>query len=302
LERWPFNVFGRLQFKPLDGSSDDERQRGLPMRKLAFVSLKGGVGKTVSATAIAVGLAKRGLKTLVVDADQQANSTWTLLGGQGSDPPTLGMVLTREASAVEAIRQTTTPGLDLLPADSSLGGVNVALAQELGRDTRLRSALVPLDGQYDYVIFDTGPQLTTVLVNVLVYAVEVIVPLDPGVYAMLGLVALEDTIAEVREAYSNPALHMGGLLLTKMSRNNVCRDVETELRSRYETLVFKTTVPLSTKVEEANTRGLCILDYAPKSPGALAYFSLVEEIVSHGQPSKRSRSKAIGRSSRTDAA
>ena len=83
-----------------------------------------------------------------------------------------------------------------------------------------------------------------------------------------------------------------GLLLTKVSRNNVCRDVETELRSRFGPIVYQTTVPLSTKIEEANTRGLCILDYAPKSPrGVAAYTQLVEEIVNHGQ-SKRSRAKA----------
>jgi chromosome partitioning protein len=271
------------------------------MRRIAIVSLKGGVGKTASAMAIAVGLAKRGLRTLLVDADQQANSTWSILGGQGSDPPTLSAVLTREAPAAAVIRETTTPGLDLLPADGSLGGVNVALAQELGRDTRLRSALAPIDGQYDYVIFDTGPQMTTVLANALVCATEVVTPLDPSVHAMLGLVALEDIIADVREAYSNSALHMGGLLLTKMSRNNVCREVETELRSRFGKLVFKTTVPSSTKIEEANARGMCLLDYAPKSPGALAYFELVEEIVSHGQEKKRHRSKVHKRPSETAA-
>jgi chromosome partitioning protein len=255
-------------------------------RRIAIASLKGGVAKSATAMALASGLAKRGLRTLLVDADQQANSTWSVLGGQGSDPPTLSAVLTREARALEVIRQTTTPGLDLLPADGSLGGVNVALAQELGRDTRLRSALAPIDGQYDYVIYDTGPALTTVLANVLVSATEVITPLDPSVHAMLGLVALEDIIAEVREAYSNTALRLGGLLLTKMSRNNVCRQVETELRSRFGKLVFKTTVPSSTKIEEANARGMSLLDYAPKSPGALAYFELVEEIVSHGQRKK----------------
>jgi chromosome partitioning protein len=265
------------------------------MRKIAMTSLKGGVGKSVSAVAIAVGLAKRGVRVLLIDADQQGNSSWSLGAGQGAAPPTLASVLTKQASAVEAIRATSTPGLDLLPADGSLGGVNVALAQELGRDTRLRSALAPIEGQYDYVVFDTGPQLTTVLVNVLVYAAEVITPLDPGVYAMLGLVALEETIAEVREAYSNHSLHMSGLLLTKVSRNNVCRDVETELRSRFGSLVYKTTVPLSTKIEEANTRGLSILDYAPKSPGGIAYTQLVEEIVSHGQSNQRSRGKAVGR-------
>src|SRR5262245_3626390 len=108
------------------------------MRRIALVCEKGGTGKSTTATALSAGLARRGDRTLLVDADQQANASWTMLGGQGAAPPTLAAVLMRRVSVEEAIRPTATPGLDLLPADASLSGVNVALAQELGRDTRLR--------------------------------------------------------------------------------------------------------------------------------------------------------------------
>jgi len=212
------------------------------MRRIAVVNLKGGVGKTATATTLAVGLARRGRRVLIVDTDPSANASWTVLGGQGADGPTLAAVLTRHASADEAIRPTPTPGLDLLPADADLGGVNVALAQELGRDTRLRSALASVEGRYGFVIVDTGPSLTTLLVNALVAAEEVIVPLDAGVYAVLGLVELERVIAEVAEAY-NPGLRLAGLVLTKVQRSNVSRDVERELRARFGPLVFKATVP-----------------------------------------------------------
>jgi chromosome partitioning protein len=261
------------------------------MRRIALVCLKGGSSKTTTTTALAVGLARSGKRVLVIDADQQSNASWTLLGGQGADPPTLASVMTRSASAVEAIRSTSVDGLDLLPADSSLGGVNVALAQELGRDTRLRSALATLEGRYDYVLADTGPAFTTVLANVLVWAEEVIVPLDPGVYAVLGLVQLEETIGEVREAY-NPALRLSGLVLTKVSRNNVARDVEAEIRARFGDLVFKTTVPLSSAVEQAHTHGRTVLEHAPKSAAAVAYLELVAEVLEHGRETKRGRGKA----------
>jgi chromosome partitioning protein len=264
------------------------------MRRIALVSLKGGVGKTASATALAVGLARHGQRTLLIDADQQANATWTILGGQGSDPPTLASVLTRQVSAIDAIRETSTPGLDLLPADSALGGVNVELAQVVGRDTRLRSALASIDGRYDFVLIDTGPQLTTVLVNVLVYVDEVIAPVDAGVYAMLGLVQLEEAIAEVREAYGNDVLRLAGLLVTKVSRNNVARDVEAELRARFGNLVYKAVVPLSAKIEEAHSRGTTVLTHAPKSTGALAYDQFVEEVINGGRSQKRGRSKTVG--------
>jgi chromosome partitioning protein len=248
-----------------------------------------------------VGLARRGHRTLVVDVDGQANATWTLLGGRGADAPTLAAVLTRQASADEAIRPTAVEGLDLLPADPALGGVNVALAQELGRDTRLRSALASLEGRYDYLLFDTGPAFSTLLANVLVATAEVIVPLDPGVYAVLGLVELEGVIAEVKEAY-NPSLRLAGLLLTKVARNNVVRDVERGLRDRFGTLVYSATIPLSAKFEEAATRGTTILAHAPKSPGAVAYDSFIEEVIGHGRAKKRGRGPSGGRPGASDAA
>jgi chromosome partitioning protein len=215
---------------------------------------------------------------LLVDTDPSANASWTLLGGQGGERPTLAEVLTRRAAVEEAIRPSVTPGLDLLPSDAALGGVNVALAQEVGRDTRLRSALAGVAGRYAFVVIDTGPQTTTLLVNALVATEEVIVPLDAGVYAVLGLVELERLVGEVSEAY-NPGLRLAGLLLTRTQRNSVSRDVEHELRQRFGSLVFAAMIPLSVKVEEAHSRGLTVLDHAPKSAPALAYDQLVEEVL-----------------------
>jgi chromosome partitioning protein len=264
------------------------------MRRIAVTNQKGGSGKTTTATALAVGLAMRGRRALLVDLDGQANATWTLLGGQGADGPTLADVLLRDATADEAIRPTATAGLDILPADGSLNGVNVALVQELGRDTRLRAALASIDGRWDVAIFDTGPSLNTVMANALVAAGEVVVPVDPGVYAMLGLVALQETIAEVRDAYGTD-LRLRGLLLTRVQRNNVHRDVESELRARFGDLVFRTTIPMSAMVEAAATRGTTVLTHAPKSPAALAYGKLIEEI-DHERRAKDGRGvEAVGR-------
>jgi chromosome partitioning protein len=122
----------------------------------------------------------------------------------------------------------------------------------------------------------------------------VIAPVDAGVYAMLGLVQLEEAITEVREAYGNDDLRLAGLLLTKVSRNNVARDVEAELRARFDKLVYKAVVPLSARIEEAHSRGTTVLTHAPKSAGALAYDQFVEEVINGGRTQKRSRSKTVG--------
>ena len=224
LSRWPL--------KSLAASADLlEWQGGRSMRRIAIACLKGGSSKSTTATSLAVGLARRGERVLLVDVDAQSNATWLLTGGQGAESPTLAEVLMRQAGAVEAIRPSVVPGLDLLPATSALGPVNVALAQELSRDTRLRSALAPIDDAYDVTIADTGPTFTTLLANVLVWTSEVIIPADPGVFAVLGLVELQGVMAEVREAYGNADLRLAGLVLTRVGRSNVHRDVEKELEA-----------------------------------------------------------------------
>jgi chromosome partitioning protein len=271
------------------------------MRRIAFANLKGGASKTATATSVAVGLARRGHRVLLIDSDASANATWLLTGGQGAEGPTLAEVLMRSASAEEAIRPAVVAGLDLLPAASSLGAVNVALAQELSRDTRLRSALAPLADSYDFALVDTAPTFTTLLANVLVWAAEIIVPADPGVFAVLGLVELQRVVEEVREAYGNGELHLAGLVLTRVARSNVHRDVEKELRSRYGETVFRSTVPLSSKVEEAHTRAQTVMQYAPKSPAAVAYDALTLEVESYGR-AKDGRGDATRRGPRKGSA
>ena len=273
------------------------------MRKLVIASAKGGTGKSTTATSLAVGLAQRGHKTLIVDADGQGNATWTVMHGAEIEGPTLAEVLLRDALADEAIRETPTPNLDILPAAASLNGANVALVQELGRDARLRSAMAAHDGRWDFVVIDTAPAFSTILANALVYAAEVIVPVDAGMYAMLGLVQLQGTIAEVREAYGNDALHLAGLLLTRVARNNVHRDVEAGLRERFGDLVFKATVPQSVQVEAAHTRGQTVMEFAPRSPAALAYDALISEVIEHGIGTEVGRGQSGKRGARkTDAA
>lgn len=268
------------------------------MRKIVLASHKGGSCKTTSATALSIGLASRGKRVCLIDCDGQANASFTASGGRPIEGPTLSDVLTRRVAAEDAVRSTPTPGLELLPADASLSGVNVALVQELGRDTRLRTALAPLEDRWDYVILDTAPSVTTILANALVYAEEVIVPVDVGIYGVLGLVQLLDTIREVAEAYASP-IHLAGLLLTKVARNNVSRDIEAELRAKFPGQVFEAVIPVSAKVEEAHTRGLTVLQHAPKSSAAVAYNGFVEEVISHGRAKDGSRVTPVGRARKT---
>jgi chromosome partitioning protein len=217
------------------------------------------------------------------------------LGGRAATRPTLTDVMLGDDDARAAIRATGSRRLDLLPADGSLADVNVTLAPEVGRERRLRLAMEEVADAYDFIIVDTGPARSLVNVNVLNFAGEILVPVEPGIFALAGLGKVQEAIAEVARYLDNRTLRLGGLLLARCRNDNVSRDVERQLREMFGPLVYETTIPTSVKVEEANSRFLPVIDFAPRTPAAQAYLALTEEIVAHGQRTQgRARDAAGG--------
>lgn len=262
------------------------------MRRIAVMQAKGGSGKTTTALCLAVGMARRGLRTLLVDADSQGNASLTMLDGQGADPPTLGNVLLGQVDASEAVRATRVDGLDLLPADARLADAALLLADQIGREHRFRRALDPLEGDYDALIVDCPPQLSLVTVNVLAGVGEVIVPVDAGIYAVSGLGQLQQAVADVREYLGNKALRVAGLVLTRTHANRATRDIADQLRAAYGPLVYSAAIPHSVKVEEAHARNLTVLEFAPTSAPARAYLELLSEVLDDGDEQRAGGSPA----------
>lgn len=259
------------------------------IRRIAWLNEKGGSGKSTSALNLSWNLASRfGQRVLLLDVDHQANITAVLTHGL-ADHKTLTDVLLRDVPVVQAIVHTNCPNLDLLPADSDLADVNVAMADSasqlgLGRELRLKRALAPVEPNYDFVIVDTGPQRTLLNINVLNYVDEVFVPIDPGYWSMLGVQHLNNLIEQIRLHMGHATLRIGGVLLTKVQKTNVAREVEQQVREFFGEQVFRTAIPLNVKVEEAHSRGISVLDYAPDSAGAVAYLAFTKEVLFHGDP------------------
>ena len=248
-------------------------------RRIAWLSEKGGVGKTTSAINTAVGLAKLGRKTLLIDSDPQGNASLVLLGGLPAGPPTLRQVLIDEADATDAIRPTGTPGLDIIPATPELADANLELAGELGRECRLRVAMEGVEAAYDFVILDTSPARSLLTINVMTYVREIIVPIDPGLFSLSGLGQLQAAVDQVRRFLDNRALRIAGIVLTRTARSNVAREVEARIREQFGDVVLATTIPNATAIEEAHSRFVSVLDYSPRSAGGKAYAALVREIA-----------------------
>jgi len=252
------------------------------MRSIAVVNLKGGSAKTTTSLALAVGMARRRLRVLLVDADSQGNATLTMLDGQPAGPPTLGNVLMGQAEPDEAVRPTRVDGLALLPADARLADAALMLADQIGREHRFRRALDRLDGRYDVVVVDCPPQLSLVTVNVLAGVGEVLVPVDAGIYSVSGLAQLQQAVSDVREYLGNQDLRICGLLLTRTHNNRATRDIADQIRAAYGPLVYRASIPHSVKVEEAHARNLTVGEFAPTSAPARAYDELLSEVLGHG--------------------
>jgi chromosome partitioning protein len=253
------------------------------VRTIAVVSMKGGVGKTTLALSMAVSMAralpKRKGRLLVVDSDPQGNASMTLLSGQPPADPTLSQVLLAEAEAREAIRPSRHAAIDLLPADASLADCTLLLADQMGREQRLRAALQGVEDRYDVCIIDAPPTMSLLNVNVLNAARELVVPCDPGIYSAVGLGKLQETVEQVRRHLCHPELTIVALAIVRIQRHKAHADFERQLRELYGPLVLKATVPDSVMVSVACSHHMTVGEYAPSSPAAVALERLVKELT-----------------------
>jgi len=240
---------------------------------------KGGVGKTTTAINLGAYLAKLGQNVLVVDLDPQANATSCL--GVDKLKVTGGTYETLLGSAPSPfILLNERLKLSLLPSSPALAGAEVELVEELARESKLKKALEPLDGRFDYILIDCPPSLGLLTVNGLVAAINgVIVPVQCEYLALEGLGQLTATIQRVRSALFAD-LQVRGVVLTMFDpRTKLSADVVKEVKRHFPNQVFASVIPRSVRLAEAPSYGLPISEYAPSSMGAEAYDALARELL-----------------------
>lgn len=193
---------------------------------IAVANQKGGTGKTTTSTCLAGALQLMGKKVLLVDCDAQCNATDTY-GAQTQDVCTLFDVMTRQGTVAEGIQHCEVG--DILPSDPAMKDLDEQLVRDMNRNVRLKAALKEASDQYDYIVLDTPPQLGLALVNALIAADSVIVPITADRYALAGLSQLSQTVADVK-SFFNPDLKIEGLLLNQYkSRENLSKEVVEQL-------------------------------------------------------------------------
>lgn len=252
---------------------------------LSVANQKGGVGKTTTTVNLSAGLACRGKKVLMIDADPQGNATSAVGVDKECELSTYD-VLVNEVDINKVIQPTNVNKLFVCPSNINLAGAEVQLVSMVSRELRLKEQLDKIKDEYDYILIDCPPSLGLITLNAFTASDSVLIPVQCEYFALEGLGQLMNTINIVKK-HLNKSIYIEGAVLTMYDlRTNLANQVVREVKKYFENKVYKTVIPRNVKLSEAPSYGMPIIMYDPKSKGAKAYDKLSKEFIKRNNEEK----------------
>ncbi|HLF57422.1 MAG TPA: ParA family protein [Thermoanaerobaculia bacterium] len=248
---------------------------------LAITNQKGGVGKTTTAINLAAAFASKGLRTLLLDLDPQANASMSFVDVHALERTVYDALLDSNVPLRSVFLQAAkVPNLTIAPSAIALAKLEAKLVGELDSHFRLKDVLEPVREEFDFILLDTPPTLGIITVNALVAATHVLVPIQSSYFALEGTDDLLETIEKVK-GRANPELQILGAVITLYDKRTLLsRDIVEQIRRVFGEKLFETVVTKSVRLEESPAYKESIFSFAPRSTGAYEYYRLSEEILS----------------------
>lgn len=267
---------------------------------IAVVNQKGGTGKTTTCENLGIGLANEGKKVLLVDTDPQGSLTIALGNPRPDDLPVtltdlMAKIMQDQPPLPKEGILSHEEGVDLVPANITLSGLEVSLVNAMSRETILKQYLETVKGQYDYILLDCMPSLGMLTVNALAASDQVLIPVQANYLSAKGLEQLLQTVNKVKRQI-NPKLRIEGILLTMVdSRTNYSKDISNLIRESYggKLKVYKTDIPRSVRAEEISAEGTSIFKHDPKGKVAEAYKILTKEVLNNAEKRRKHQLEGV---------